>query len=571
MLDRMLCATCISSMFQNTSKEGDHHATFRHVVMAADLGCKICKYLCRLRDKFFPSPASDVQTDSPIRFRYNKEPGRPPCINFHQEASWLESISLWKEIALHVSDPIVTPGWWLSLLEEVKNDIPMEPWRVRKDHFPRRTIPANTGDPEVLKLATEWLKLCKGDHERCKDMEKNQDGSYCPPRLLDIGNSQSQSCRLIVTQHNTSIDSVSYVALSHCWGENPSFLTLRSDNIEDLRREIQLEALPRSFVDSILACRHLGFRYLWIDSLCILQEGPGSEKDWQFHATEMDRIYANCTLNVAIARAANAGQGVFTDRDPDFLHTAFVYAPITMNFGKSMDRMPSSDTDTYSLESDEHDLRDEAYSTESQAASIGGTSMLVTIFATEYDYQSALWKLPLQSRGWVFQERIMVPRTLHFGDDRIHWECSEGYRNEYLHKGPPDSGLFRTHLERNFSLPTTLSTTSIDPLSEEDIISLHNHWLQLVSDYSQTCLTYPVKDKFAAITAIAKQFQRVLLDRYVAGFFSSELASSLLWYTPDFCGRTRDCTGGRWSSDDGWREEITLDLARDSTYRAPSW
>ena len=166
----------------------------------------------------------------------------------------------------------------------------------------------------------------------------------------------------------------------------------------------------------------------------------------------------------------------------------------------------------------------------------------------------------------------MAPRTLHFGDDRIHWECSKEYRNEYHHKGLPDSRrTFTTHYEREFSLPITLSTTSMDPLSEEDISSLNNDWLDLVSDYSETCLTYPVKDKFVAITAIAKQFQRVLLDRYVAGFFSSELASSLLWFTGDFVGQFQDCTGGRWSSEDGWIERINPDPRRDSTYRAPSW
>jgi hypothetical protein len=74
-----------------------------------------------------------------------------------------------------------------------------------------------------------------------------------------------------------------YAALSHCWGLYP-LLTTTTSNISSHssrppgRSGIPLSSLPRTFRDAILIKRALGLRYLWIDSLCIIQD---SDVDWE--------------------------------------------------------------------------------------------------------------------------------------------------------------------------------------------------------------------------------------------------------------------------------------------------
>jgi hypothetical protein len=578
-------------MFQGPSTEGHHHASFGDLVMAADSGCKICKYLCRFRDQIGPDDAGELNTNPFTRFCYQNDRDVPK-IRFLAEVSWLEDEVPWKVIMFHTSGPKATPGWWPQFLEEINNDLLTEPWRVRGDKFPRRSIPVNTGDPEVLRLAIEWLRSCKSDHEICQKMDEACDPKYYPTRLLNIADANSQICRLCVVENGQPADGSGYVALSHCWGKDPSFLVLTSDNMDELQRGIPFSRLPKSFVDSIQTCRGLGFRYIWIDSLCIIQSGPGSEEDWQSHAATMDLIYANCELNLGVACAENAEQGAFVDRDPDFLQTAFVYMPIAMSLpdrtdtsssygwnsdasstdGMNFDTSSTDETNSNNSAIVEPTTGDKESTIPDESTSQDGISRLVTIFAAHYDFQSALWELPLQQRGWVVQERFLAPRTLYFGKDRLYWECNERFQNEYLPWGLPESkNMFDGHYQRNFSIPHIVPEPTLNQLTEEDIAYLHHDWYDLVGNYSETHLTYPNKDKFVAIGAIAKKFNRLLSSQYIAGLFRSDLPLGLLWAQWKHEYLPRICEGDGWKCEDGWRELIALDSQRGSAYRAPSW
>ncbi|KAF2243629.1 heterokaryon incompatibility, partial [Trematosphaeria pertusa] len=70
-----------------------------------------------------------------------------------------------------------------------------------------------------------------------------------------------------------------YAILRHCWGANPKFLTLTSTNMVEPRQGIKVSLLPRNFQDAISICKQLRLPYIWIDSLCIVQSGEGSEED----------------------------------------------------------------------------------------------------------------------------------------------------------------------------------------------------------------------------------------------------------------------------------------------------
>ncbi|PVH67330.1 hypothetical protein DL98DRAFT_602803 [Cadophora sp. DSE1049] len=185
-------------------------------------------------------------------------------------------------------------------------------------------------------------------------------------------------------------------------------------------------------------------------------------------------------------------------------------------------------------------------------------SSLVMIFAGNYDCVSSLLNNhPLQKRGWVFQERLMAPRVLHFGNDRIFWECNDKMLRE----------TFNPLAVSPFSLPAIVLRSEPEPtpyLDQATIDYLQIEWLTLLDYYSTTELTYPDKDKLMAIGAVAKRFGQVLPGPYTAGLFLSSYPLGLLWHNTYGLQYKRKYK-------DGWNEEITLDNGRDSVYRAPSW
>jgi hypothetical protein len=152
-------------------------------------------------------------------------------------------------------------------------------------------------------LAHKWFKTCQNTHEHCI-----REQSRIPSRLIDIGQSHTNDqIRLCTTDIPPDIQ---YMTLSHCWGQ-PKFLTLTQSNLESLRKAIDFQGLTKTFQDAVNITRQFGFRYLWIDSLCIIQ---GGEEDWPVEAGHMSSIYRGSSLNIAATGAQNGHDGLFFSR-----------------------------------------------------------------------------------------------------------------------------------------------------------------------------------------------------------------------------------------------------------------
>ncbi|ENH65762.1 hypothetical protein FOC1_g10003383 [Fusarium oxysporum f. sp. cubense race 1] len=274
-------------------------------------------------------------------------------------------------VFVDVSSSSKPPTGYEGFLDFVAADRGSEPTRVRTEFPSLRDIPDNTGHQDVARLAKRWLQTCKDRH----DCGSASEDDWHPKRLIHVGN-EKQSPRLIISENERPEGC--YAALSHCWGEDPKFFMLTSDNLFDLCSEIQLQSLPASFRDAIITCRRIGIPYIWIDSLCILQSGLGSHEDWLSHSEDMHLVYHNCDLNISIDVSENPHGGAFRSRNPTYLQDCYVWTPF---------------------------------------------------YAPPKD-------LPLSDRAWVFQERLLSPRTLHFGSDRISWECDRSHNlTEYLPEG----------------------------------------------------------------------------------------------------------------------------------------
>ena len=120
--------------------------------------------------------------------------------------------------------------------------------------------------------------------------------SWLPSRLLDVGPPDgSEDTRLIESAGVTVYEP--YVALSHMWGGPKSLPPLRAviNNQESLKSGIPMWQLPQNFAHAVIVTRQLGLRYIWIDSLCILQD---STQDWEKEASMMHKIYRYAEVTI---------------------------------------------------------------------------------------------------------------------------------------------------------------------------------------------------------------------------------------------------------------------------------
>jgi hypothetical protein len=350
----------------------------------------------------------------------------------------------------------------------------------------------------VETTALFWLRECLQNHTSCHSSNLQAR----PRRLLKI-----EPDKVYLVETSTLPCMPQYVSLSHSWGRAPTFEVLTSENLHSMVVEVPRDKLAASFRDAVTVCRLLKIEYLWIDSLCIIQKGDGSIEDWGYHVTAMGGIYAGAVVNICADRAASSRDGFLQPREA-LRYPATVIIPGASN---------------------------EAF----QLVDLEAATLDITTSRTS-------------RRAWILQERLLSPRVLHFTATELYWECSEQrLACESLPNGIPEANLqFRQGLAP-FNLGDSFLPPSRDNLQGRRKTVLSG-WYRTLDDYASRNISFPDKDKFAALAGVAQEFQRMLEDRYVAGMFVSDLPLALLWKLPE-------------SS----RPQTPSDL--EHQYRAPSW
>ncbi|KAL8855860.1 MAG: hypothetical protein Q9178_007521 [Gyalolechia marmorata] len=263
--------------------------------------------------------------------------------------------------------------------------------------------------------------------------------------------------------------------------------------LEIRKMSIPLNSLPRTFQDAIVITRKLGLRYIWIDSLCILQD---SREDWEKESTMMGEIYASGYLNIAARGAVNAESGCFFSRDPEPPACRLVYESPDQAIVGSM----------Y--------IRDPSYQTE------------------------LIRDAPLDNRGWVLQERLLSPRIVYYGRQQIYWECAEAtIRQDGKGEDVPTDDL-RTGLHFKNSMNANVTATSYKiieqmsldkPFERRQLLAARLlPWYNTVTEYSRRNLTFS-SDKLPAIAGIAKYFHEKLDITYIAGLWKEDPIMGLAW------------------------------------------
>ena len=200
-----------------------------------------------------------------------------------------------------------------------------------------------------------------------------------PTRLIDVGKrGEPEVPRLIETATAEHYD---YIALSHCWGGHVA-LTTTPETFEQHKEAIPLEDFPLTFRDAVDFTRKMDMKYLWIDSLCIIQ---GDKSDWEREAAIMGEIFKNSTLTISTTTANNSTKGFLHPRTPRF-------QPIKVIHSKNTNPLF---------------IRD----------------ILLRPWLKSWSQSVEGPDGPLSSRGWILQERLLPPRPLHFGHEQMFWEC----------------------------------------------------------------------------------------------------------------------------------------------------
>jgi hypothetical protein len=152
--------------------------------------------------------------------------------------------------------------------------------------------------------ASHWIHNCIENHPLCVTPLQ-----LLPTSVLDVGpNTDEYYCKLVEPKSHYA----EYVTLSHCWGQyqNLTSITYKA-NLQGRLEVVCISSLPRTFQDAISYTRRLGISYLWIDSLCILQD---DKDDWERECVMMGTIYRNSFLTLAATAAEDGSRGLFCER-----------------------------------------------------------------------------------------------------------------------------------------------------------------------------------------------------------------------------------------------------------------
>ncbi|KAI4643078.1 hypothetical protein J4E93_007147 [Alternaria ventricosa] len=173
------------------------------------------------------------------------------------------------------------------------------------------TDPARSGGDQI----SRWMDTCMRDHQDCSKSWHDQRSkpSFLPTRLLDVDTGDDDIIRLVDTK--TTKVKGPYCTLSHAWGprEKPFLTTTVWNMAKHLITGISLDELPRNFQHAIHVTRFLKVRYIWIDSLAIVQEPFG---DFVKEADLMHRVYRYSHCNIVAADSKDAHGGLFKTRKP---------------------------------------------------------------------------------------------------------------------------------------------------------------------------------------------------------------------------------------------------------------
>ncbi|KAM5385384.1 hypothetical protein ACJZ2D_001025 [Fusarium nematophilum] len=225
-----------------------------------------------------------------------------------------------------------------------------------------------TAEPDRAGWIQDWLKTCMAGHRscrygisgsRCSDSERT---ALLPTRVVDV--TGRDPC-ILVTNGGHGL----YTTLSYCWDPR------------QVSNRVAVGGTAQTIQDAIEITKELGFRYLWIDRLCIIQD---DRNDWRDEAAKMCDIYQRSVLTLAALGADSDSSGLYPDEG---------HRPVLLRCGDGLGNM--------------------------RAVVPRRGRYMMSPLETELD--KSTWN----TRAWVLQEKLLSRRTVFFGKHELYWECLE--------------------------------------------------------------------------------------------------------------------------------------------------
>ena len=405
------------------------------------------------------------------------------------------------------------------------------------DHKRAHLVPRRVVEPSInYELVKTWLRDCKTHEHTIKAHKQMRQEAIDTGlfhsregfRLIDV----EQECLILKTEP------CAFAALSYVWGRLPTILRPDEElkevpillttkrNLEQLStpgglKTANIEAmegvrLPQTVVDAMEFSRRIGFRYLWIDTLCIVQD---DKKDKSFLIKAMDDVYDIATVTYVAASGANADAGL---------------CGVSPRSGRPINSLTVIDdgvTEHLSL----------------SPPSLGE------------EVRTSVWN----TRGWTFQEQALSQRCLYFTNDELYFNCielqwREAYELEHRDEIPD---VQKIHVRTgppwwNRKLRKDPDPTPYQYLGDLTGTLTIKDYQSAVQDYSRKTLTFP-EDVLHAFEGVFNRFAKCSISKELSleqtqGIPVNHLHRALLWFPSDEaqprqCEKESEASFASWS------------------------
>lgn len=561
-----LCENCLGMSAENLAQPGGYKHSMLSTIFKDAKSCKLCdiikgcfpniRYMKPTRDRY-QIVVSLGETSEDVEARPKSTHGRWPG----SPAGHGQSRTQFKDGFSRLEVDFIDLRPWEAREDTIGGE-PVQTWtflapdgtKLRKicgdsliclteEHDPAtefgvdyiRQIGSDTSSPRSFEIAAGWLASCLSaedplgledwkmpgsvhllvepyrGHEAgdskvvASDSEAASLPAQDPLRLVEIQpgtRGMAPTMRLIHTDgHNYP-----YAALSYCWGKaqpgdsrpwQTKYATLQSH-----LQGINKRHLPQTLQDAISICERLQISYLWVDSLCIIQDSPS---DWAAEAAKMSGIYLGSLLTISLSASVSAESGCFNNASQRFVESEY--------FQKRW----------FELDTRFRDGR--------------SSRLYIQIIPNDIPplmFEDEVRIGVLGQRAWALQEHIMPKRTLYVTSKQLLWECGHCRLSEDNLPQLQGDWLYPI-----FDYSFALDATAV----------IEMWYRRVVEDYTRRQLTYE-QDKLIAISALARATYSNRHIPYVAGLWRDCIVPGLLWKRlgPGCKSKTYSCPSWSWAS-----------------------
>ncbi|KAI0882942.1 HET-domain-containing protein [Annulohypoxylon maeteangense] len=330
-----------------------------------------------------------------------------------------------------------------------------------------RPYELDPASPTSIEFARCCIESCMNDHEQCRRPVNNImsrqgqasiDSNSIPSRLLHlVANDSEFHVQLIDWNSRSAIEKETvclegYAILSYCWGGSQP-IQLTRDNFKALKEGVPVAQLPKSLRDAAWFTNKIGLKYLWIDSLCIIQD---DSEDKVYEISRMELYYGQSTVTICAASAASCSEGFIMPREEDTEN--YKFGPINLRAKNSLGTL--------------------------------GSVQAVAEFSFPSDEKVPE---PIVLRGWTLQESMLSSRILIFSSHYLHFTCTVANSS---------CGGFEPMLRPRFMTQYESQIPKVHTISGFRDYPVTHVWRYLIDDYTERGLGF-LADKLPAVSALA--------------------------------------------------------------------